>query len=424
MVAKNNKRIVFSIILSCWLAYTFSMCMKMVYSASMVAIKDEYEVSHFIASLPITLYYILYAVIQLFLAVIMRKINMKLYMFVTFVFSGLSFVSVYFYSPIWYVCSVMAINGITLGAVWCGSLMTFAKFLTKKQMNDSLLMMGAGAAVGNAFSYGISTLAMYMGNWRLSFLIMGAAFLVATVYMLSSIILAEKIRLIPDESSDLAVKKKQIYTVKHYEAKPLVIMATIVVFFACILYYAFTNWMPTILKNVFGMGNSQATLLTTIFPIAVFTGVYLSNLLSNKMKNDFLLTLLSATVVAILSLILCFTYQLGAIICVAVIVGLGIALRLITSLNCSLITLHTRDYFNSGSTASLINSSACVAAGVSPVLISTILDLSGGNWTTGFFVLFITSIALLLVPMVFTLININNTRKYEKRNFKPSKSGI
>ena len=96
MVAKNNKRIVFSIILSCWLAYTFSMFMKMVYSASMVAIKDEYEVSHFIASLPITLYYILYAVIQLFLAVIMRKINMKLYMFVTFVFSGLSFVSVYF----------------------------------------------------------------------------------------------------------------------------------------------------------------------------------------------------------------------------------------------------------------------------------------------------------------------------------------
>lgn len=415
MSTSSNKRIVFNIVLSCWLAYTLSMCMKMVYSASMVAIKDEYDISHFIASLPITLYYILYAIIQLFLAAIMKKINMKLYMLITFTFSGLSYVSVFFFSAVWYVCSVMAINGITLGAVWCGSIMAFSKYLTKKQMHESLLLMGAGAAVGNALSYGISALSMSLENWRLSFFIMGVAFLVSTVYMVGTIVRAEKIKLTPDESPNGTLRKNQVYTAKAYEAKPLVIMAMIVVFFACILYYAFTNWMPTILKNVFGMGNSQATLLTTIFPVAVFFGVYFADVLSDKMKNDFLLTLLSATMVVILSLILCFTYRAGAFICVALIVWLGIALRLITSLNCSLVTLHTRDYFNSGSTASLINSSACVAAAISPVLISTILDLSGGNWTTGFIVLFITAIVLAVVPLVFMLINIKNTNKINEK---------
>ena len=79
MDTKTNKHIVFGIVLSCLLVYTFSMCLKMVYSASMVEIKAEYGVPHSIASLPITLYYVFYAVIQLFLAAIIKKINMKLY---------------------------------------------------------------------------------------------------------------------------------------------------------------------------------------------------------------------------------------------------------------------------------------------------------------------------------------------------------
>ena len=93
MDTKTNKHIVFGIVLSCLLVYTFSMCLKMVYSASMVEIKAEYGVPHSIASLPITLYYVFYAVIQLFLAAIIKKINMKLYMLITFTVSGLSFVT-------------------------------------------------------------------------------------------------------------------------------------------------------------------------------------------------------------------------------------------------------------------------------------------------------------------------------------------
>ena len=416
METKNKKRLIFAIVLSCWLAYTFSICMKMVYSASMVAIKDEYGVPHSIASLPITLYYIFYAVIQLFLALIMKKINMKLYMLITFSISGLSFISIFFFSPIWYVCSVMAINGITLGAVWCGTVMILSKYLTKKQMDDSLLFMGAGSVVGNTLSYGISALSMHTGNWRLSILIMGTAFLLSAIYLIISTVRAERAGLVPEENSADVTKKQQIYTVEKYEAKPLVAMAIIIVFFACILYYAFTNWMPTILKSVFGIDNIQATLITTIFPFAVFAGVYLAHVVSNSMKNDFLLTFLCGATVTVLSLILCFTYNLNIVICVAIIVGLGIVLRLVNALNCSMVTLHTRDYFNSGTTASVINSSACLAAGISPALIAMVLDLSGGDWKTGFFVLLITAIAMTVVALAFLLVNIR--RRAESRDLK------
>ena len=64
MDSKANKRIMLGLILSCWLTYTFSISMKMAYSASMAAIKEEYLISNTAASLPLTLYYVFYAVIQ------------------------------------------------------------------------------------------------------------------------------------------------------------------------------------------------------------------------------------------------------------------------------------------------------------------------------------------------------------------------
>ena len=405
MDKKLSKQIVFGIILSCLLTYTFSMCMKMVYSSSMVAIKDEYGVPHSIASLPITLYYILYAVIQLVLAIFMKKINMKLYMLITFGISALSYITIFFFSPIWYVCSVLAVNGLTLGASWCGCVLLFSKYLSKKQMDTALIIMGVGSAVGNTLSYGLSAFFMSLGNWRWSFLIVGAIFLAATLYLFFTVNYAEKKNYAPEEEPVTETPKKQVYTATPKEAKHMVIMAAIVVFFSCILYYAFTNWMPTILKNVFGMDNTTATLVTLIFPAVVFIGSYLSHPIGNSVKNDFLLNVLSGVILTVLSLILCFTYDLNVIVCVAVIVCLGIVLRFVNALNCSLVVLHTRDYFNSGTTSSLINSSACVAAGVSPALIAMILDLSGGNWKTGFIFLLGAAAVLTLVSTVFFLSN-------------------
>lgn len=66
---KSNKRIIFGLILSCWLIYVFSMCLKMVYSGAMVSVREEYVVSNKIASLPTTLHYVFYAVIQFILSI-------------------------------------------------------------------------------------------------------------------------------------------------------------------------------------------------------------------------------------------------------------------------------------------------------------------------------------------------------------------
>ena len=408
-MAKSEKRIVFGLILSCWLIYTFSMCMKMAYSGAMASIKEEYGVSHVTASLPITLYYSFYAVIQFGLAIFMSRINFKLYMAITFIISGLSFISVFFYSPMWYIGTVLALNGITLGAVWCGSVSVFGKYLSQRTMNNALLFMGIGFSAGSAMSYVVNAIAAAVGNWRIGFIVFGVAFLLATLYFLFALTRAEKAGIKP-KAENVAIKK-QVYKAEKVDVKPLIIMAIIITFFACVLYYGLTNWMPTILSNIFQMSNANSNLITTIFPVVAYVGPVLVVILCNRLKNDFLVSLIGCGISALFGLLLYLLLDVNVILTVFIIIVWGISLRAVNSLCGSLCSLHTREYVDAGKTSAIINAVACIAAAVSPFLISMILDASGNEWSVGFLVLFIFAVVMLVISVVFLIIREINRRK-------------
>ena len=70
------------IIASC-LMVAFMMASKSVYTAEMVEILDEFNLQESVFTLPITVYFIVYAVTQLILAVFFHKLNVKLYLILT-----------------------------------------------------------------------------------------------------------------------------------------------------------------------------------------------------------------------------------------------------------------------------------------------------------------------------------------------------
>lgn len=411
-MGKSNKRIIFGLVLSCWLIYVFSMCLKMVYSGAMASVREEYGVSNKIASLPTTLHYVFYAAIQFVLSFVIKKINLKRYMAVTLIFSGLSFISVFFYSPMWYICAVLAINGITLGAVWCGSVMVLGKYLSLKTMTKALLFMSVGFSFGSAMSFGVSALAINFGNWRISFIVLGIAFVLAVSYFVFSLTCAEKANITPTEER-LAAKSRP-YTAERYEVKLLVIMAVIAVFLSCLLYYAFTNWMPTILKNVFNLANENANLITVLFPIVVFAGPTLAVFLCNRVKNDFLVVVIACAFCTVLSLVLRFTYDFNVVFTVITILVLGVFLRLLVELFVSLITVHTREYISAGKLSATVNAVASAAAAASPFLIGSILDLSDNDWKIGFLFLFVIAVLMLLICTTFYIIRQIKGRKIKR----------
>ena len=71
---------------------------------------------------------------------------------------------------------------------------------------------------------------------------------------------------------------------------------------------------------------------------------------------------------------------------------------------------------NSGITAAVVNLSACFAAALSPVLISLVLDLSDGNWETGFIALFVVALSMTVVALMFLLFNVRSTKRLRRKN--------
>ena len=407
-----QRKVVFNLILSCWLTYTLSICLKMAYGASMTAVKEEYLLSSdLLAGLPITLYYLTYAVIQLFLAAFVGKIDLKRYLLFTCLPAGLLFVSVFVYSPFWYLNAVMAIDGVLLGAVWCGCMQLFKRLLPSSVLDRALLFMGAGFSAGSALSFGISALAMKLGNWRFAFLIIGSAFLLALFYMLLSVRSAEAAEPAPEEP--IVKTAGPTWQMPRASAKPLIVMAAVTIFIECLLYYGFSNWMPTILKSNFDLAKERATLISILLPVVTYVGPVLAKAVGDKFKNDFASTAVLSAFATVPALILSRVYHWRLALTVAVIVLACVFLRAVSTLLGTFVSVHVSKYVNAGSSVAVINSFACVAAAASPLLVGAILDATGRNWTSCFLVLFALSVLMLVIPLLFMVID-----KYRRRGEK------
>ena len=399
---REHKSAAVHLILSCWLAYTLSICLKMAYGASMTAVKEEYLIgSDLLAGLPITLYYLTYALIQFALAAFIGKIELKRYLLVTCLPGGLLFVSVFFYSPFWYVNVVMALEGVLLGAVWCGCMQLFRRLVPSAMLGRAILFMGAGFSAGSALSFGVSALAMKLQNWRIGFLTIGAAFSLALIYMLFSVRRAEAVGLSAGEPVESA--GKPIWHAARASARPLVVMAVAAALLQGLLYYGFSNWMPTILKSNFDLAKERATLISILLPVVTYVGPVLAQMISNKLKNDFVSVALMASFTMVLSLVLSYTYHLHLALTVAVIVISCVFLRSVSMLYGSLIPMHAGAYINTGSSVAIVNAAACVAAAASPLLIGAILDATGRSWFLCFLFLFGLAVAMTAIPAAFAV---------------------
>ena len=406
---KAQKRVIFHLILSCWLTYTLSICLKMAYGASMTAVKDEYLLtSDLLAGLPITLYYITYAVTQLILAPFVGKIDLKRYLLVTCLPAGLLFVSVFAYSPFPYLNVVMAADGVLLAAVWCGCMQLFKRLLPPSVLDRALLFMGAGFSAGSALSFGVAALSMKLGNWRFAFLFIGAAFTLALVYMLFSVRRAEATAFAPEAPVEKAAGPT--WEMPCASAKPLVVMATVTIFVECLLYYGFSNWMPTILRSNFDLAKERATLISILLPVVTYVGPVLAKAVGDKFKNDFASTAVLSAFATVPALILSRVYHWRLALTVAVIVVACVFLRAVSTLLGTFVSVHVSKYVNAGSSVAVINASACVAAAASPLLVGAILDATGRNWSLCFLFLFLLTVAMLVIPLLFMLVD-----KYRRR---------
>ncbi len=399
---KANKKLYILLIISAFMLYLMSICIKTVYSAQLVTIMPDFDTTKQSAGLGLTFYYIVYALTQLLLATKIKIKNMRSFMIVTTVLSSLSFGAIIFVNAIWQVWIILALNGIFQSSCWGGIMHYFGKYLPDTFSAGASLTMSFGVTVGTALSYGASAAFVSVASWKHTFLffaILTLIFLVFFCYI--ERLLAKRVGE-RDESSVNAIvdnhRKSLVETMSKKEINRLLVYILLINFLCCCLYYGITNWVPSVLKEIHGVPDSYSMLITILMPVGMMFGPVLATRTCEKHGHVFAVVSCFILICTVTLAAMIFTYDKNIVLVIILSIVTLFFNRGAVNTMSGYLPLKMKHVLNSGNSAMLFNAAACTGAAVMPVFTGFIMDEFG--WQAYYTVMCFMSLILFCVLCV------------------------
>lgn len=393
---QKNKKYYIHLLLSAYLLYVVSIALKLCYSAQMVEIGPYFGVEKSELSLGLTIYYLVYALAQVILSPFVKKINIKKFIGITVVLSGASFSLMTLITDIWQAWIILALNGVFQVAIWGGCMSVFGKYFPDYMMQTVSNVMSTGMAMGTFLAYGFSALFVAILSWQYTFLFFGILTFATVAYFY----LSEK--KIEKNVGEIVLKVNFNYEKKDNQKSGnkmfvllLMIFTCVFSFFVTIIYYALTNWVPSLLKEVHGVPSSYSILITLLLPVGIFFGPFLGNYLCQKNKNYFFVVtpLLIGAIFVMITLV--FLYEVHLILAIVLPLTILFLIRAVMNVLLAYIPLKIRGAIETGKSSLILNAVACVSAAIVPFITAVIMDNLG--WQAFFiFISIIGGISLIL----------------------------
>lgn len=397
----------------CWLVYTCSLIGKVNYSATITQVEAFFSVSHADAGMVTTFYFFAYGAGQIFNGVFCKKYNLKYVIAGSLFISGMLNLIVGITPNFAIIKWLWLVNGMLLSVLWPCTIRLLSETTSKRRMVRASVIMGTTTATGTLIIYGLSSLFTELGIFRFAFYTAAVVLpLVALVWFLAF----NKLVKVAKEQSErediedgvVALQAQSVSNpkVKVKMTKSMLVLVVILCFFSSATYFikdGLTTWIPSILKEEYGLPASLSILLTLCLPILGIFGNLFANTLY-KMFGDFIIvigllflgaTLLIGGVIAALSLYI-------------VVITL-IAFSLTYFLSCaanstatSVFPLQMKGKINSGLIAGVVTGCGYVGSTISSYGLGAVADKWG--WSTVFWLLFTVSAVVVAISVVYKLV--------------------
>lgn len=403
---KAEKRSSMALIRLCWLVYSCSYIGKINYSANINLIQEYFQIEKYsTVGLVGTLFFFAYGVGQVVNGVCCKKYNARWIIFASLMTSGvinLIIPLLPIFEPIKY---LWIINGFSLSILWPTLIRLLSETLSKKYMAKASVIMGTTVAVGTFFVYGTSAVFAMFTSFKASFYTAAAVLVaVAVVWILFVPRAVESLKdnkasaPTADSTLDTSVKaidKKAVYLV--------ICMLAVCGVATNLIKDGLGTWVPSILKEEYGLDNSLSIILTLVLPIVcIFGNAFAVSV--HKRLHDFvyqcaIMFLVSGTVIG--AVIGGFSLNSFAL----TLVGFAVVSLLVSSCN-SLITsifpLFMKGRVNSGLIAGVLNGFCYLGSTLSTYVLGWIADCHG--WMTVFWVLLFVCGAVVALAFVYMVV--------------------
>ncbi len=385
----SNKKANFLIFL-CWAAYTTAYVARLNYNASMVEILSQLDVTKEAAGTVSSFFFFAYGAGQLINGLLSKKYNTKYSVFIALAASSVINLMMTVCDGTEAMKYLWFFNGVFQSVLWPSLIKTLSDTLADSKLSTAVMVMSTTVATGTFFAYGLAALFSYFEmRWTLIFYVGSAiAGLTAVLWLVGMSSLKKE-----------GGNKEEIYVKSENKLllTPAFAVSIAVVFVSAVtngfIKDGITTWVPSILKEEFGVAPSLSIIVTLLLPVLSIFGTSLVNMLHKNQKDENVLNGIFYFGALILTGLIVFTLNLKS---VPLTLGLfGAVACLMSAINnviTSVVPLYSRDKIDSGLAAGLLNTFCYVGSTLATSLLGKIADTKGWN-------------SVLLCILVFTAVS-------------------
>ena len=273
-----------AIVALAFLVYFFSYAMRLDYAASLVAIVSDLKITNTLASAAVTGSFITYGIGQIICGFIGDKISPIKMITVAMFGTILVNLLVSFSSNITVITVLWCINGVCQAMLWPPLTRFVLEQVGTNQYSDAITIVGLSGSVGTIFVYLFVPVVLEFTLWRNVFRCMSFfGVIMVAVWMFFT----RGVKMGRAEAEKASAMSGE----KTISVWGLIVLAGLIPIFIMIVLQGILRdgiqtWLPSIVKEQFGLSESSSVLSTAILPVLSMVSVLLANLLYRKFKNE------------------------------------------------------------------------------------------------------------------------------------------
>ena len=391
---KNKRTSQNAIIIMCWLVYSMAYLGRYSFNANITLIIEDYKISNAQAGLVATAFYFAYGAGQIINGIFCAKYNKKWIFPIALTLSSIINMALFFGVPFFTIKYLWFINGLLQSCLWSSIISVLSKTMDDKHMKWALVPMSTTACVGTVVTYSASSLFVLFNNYRLSYLF--GAVVMTLLGLIWFSIYSPELEIYQPQKED-----QNSANLQNSKSGGVIILTVLLCFFAIthnFLKDGLTTWVPKILKDRYGLGDSLSVLSTNVLPIlGIFCSIMVIRL-NEYIKNFVLLISLLFAVGAIGTGGIAFFENMNAVMAVICFGTVVCMMHGINNITTSLAPLRLRDKVDSGKMAGIINGCCYAGSTISTYGIGKLADNYG--WQMVLNILFYLSVFSLLVGLL------------------------
>ena len=288
-VMKKQKRSVFLLIGLCWVVYACSYLGKLNYAANITPIMAHYGIDHASAGMVSSFFSVSYAVGQVVNGLLCKHYPLKQTICGALAVSSAVNLGVAFAPEFGMIKYLWMINGFATSLLWPCLVRLLSETLPVKDLGKAVVAMGTTTAAGTFAIYGISAGFALFDGFQWVFVL--AAVVSASMAVLWLCTCSKRIGAVARETEAAEVAAASAIQTTAGQKKALLLCVGVLAFYGVatnLLKDGLSGWVPSILKEGYGLGDSLSILMTLALPMVSMFGSMFSVRL-HKRVSDFVL---------------------------------------------------------------------------------------------------------------------------------------